>query len=983
MRAERIMSDPQQPRAFRLQVEILGRAPSGPWRDEWAALLRARLEGEVLWARGATQEALRSLSEGERLALSSGVLCAAGELAMLQGDVRAAPFGPVETQGLDPNTSGFVTGLVRMQFLPPQSQGLSAEVLGPAREDYGRARGHFTRGRCPRTQGMLALREAYVAWHGQERTTSRKYLKAAELAEREGMERQAALARLAASVVDGDGVRLAETIDRAARNEDVGLVLAATHLVRVRAAERWFLRQDSQGALALLEAMGKAAEKSELKQAAADMFQFQSEILLMLGRSEVAIPLQQKVVALRSEHFQRVQEAASRVFGAEEIPRGFQTVLASERFSEFDARTLLMQTYGSLGLDEGNPRWLRLYKETRKELEPLLKLAEAQGSTARPDFTTTEVALAVREAMDARQGSPERAASFEAARRLAREGGSDISVIMVDAIEGDEVPEALARAQAGLAALQPVSLLAKTLRERHQPPTIHEEMATARALSNCERLVSLAERADAEAVLVTWAKELRALVHEPGGVPALESVTAYLEALVAQRQQRLPEARALLERLLASSVGLEPALRLKVTELLIEVLAAQGEAERSLLLNEALLVEQAGFQALRNGSGDSAARVFAERLALERMVALGGSLSPPELRRLEQLRARTGPVLPGFPPPTVASLRRGLQALGKTHAFLGLRPLRRAIVLWTASERDGLKVQLLKAPMRQTVRRAYELLSLLGHQLPDWEPVAAELHEQLLAPVGALPEGTTVVVMAAGVLGRIPFEALGPADGARLGESHPVIYTDRITELPGRKPAKARGGSALVVGVNGEQLHFAEDEAEAVASALRTRAVLGEAATMESLTPALASARYIHIATHGALDADNPFRSFVELGQRRRLEAWKLLQQATRAELVVLSACETGRGIESQRQNESASLGATVHSAGARWVISSRWRVDDQATADVFTRFYEELPRHGIAGSLWRARQLQEGWHPYYRDAFALSVRSVTALEAP
>jgi hypothetical protein len=976
MRAQRIFSDLPFSSSNRLRVDILGMAPAptSPGLDGWDALLRASLEGELFWAQGAIPDALRTLLAGEQLALSSGALCAAGELAMLQGDVRAAPFGPVETQGLDPYSSGFTMGLLRMHFLPPHLQALPAELLVSARGDYGRARGHFNRGRCPRTEGLLALRGAYLSWRGREPAALQKYLRAAELAGREGLEREAALARIAASVLDGDGGRLSKTIALAAQNADPGLVLAAAHLVRVRAGERWLIQRDWQGALQLVDAMGKAAEEIGMKQTAADMFQLEGEMLLELGRSDVAVSLLRKIVALRSEHLQAVQDAASRLAGADALPKSFAQTMNSERFSVFDAQAQLMLTYGRMAVDEGNPRWLRLFKEARAELEPHLKVAKEQGFTAEHDFSGIEVALAIREALGASPGSEERTAGFERARSIARGMGDPLALIQVDTVEGDDVPEARARAREGLRAAAPVARVAAALRAMHQPPTMQDALEVARAIAALDRHLDLVERAGAEELLASWAEELRPLVREPGVVPELENVVSYLESLLFQREGRLPEARALLERLLAPARGLEPGLRVQATELLIEVLAGQGEAERSLLLHESFQVEQAGLQSLRNGNGSEETRAFAERLALERLAVMG-SLTSAEQERLERLRARTGPFLPGFPPPTLASLRRGLQSLGKTRVFIGLRPLRHAIVLWTCSEREGLKVQLLSAPLRPTVRMADELLQLLSHQLDGWEPLAAELQARLLAPVGRLPEGVTLVVMAPGALGRIPFES--------LGGTHPIIYTDRITELPGRKPTKARGGSTLVVGVNGEQLLFAEDEAQAVASALHTRAILGDEATEESITSSLASARYVHIATHGSLDTDNPFRSFVELAGGRRLEAWKLLQRTTRAELVVLSACETGLGLDATRESETASLGATAHSAGARWVISSRWKVDDQATAEMFVKFYEELPRQGIAEALRRARSIQAGWHPRYRDAFALSVRSVSALDSP
>src|SRR3712207_7179802 len=51
---------------------------------------------------------------------------------------------------------------------------------------------------------------------------------------------------------------------------------------------------------------------------------------------------------------------------------------------------------------------------------------------------------------------------------------------------------------------------------------------------------------------------------------------------------------------------------------------------------------------------------------------------------------------------------------------------------------------------------------------------------------------------------------------------------------------------------------------------------------------------------------------------------------------------ETGLGLDADQESETASLGVTAHSAGARWVISSRWKVDDAETAKMFEKRSEE-----------------------------------------
>ena len=74
-------------------------------------------------------------------------------------------------------------------------------------------------------------------------------------------------------------------------------------------------------------------------------------------------------------------------------------------------------------------------------------------------------------------------------------------------------------------------------------------------------------------------------------------------------------------------------------------------------------------------------------------------------------------------------------------------------------------------------------------------------------------------------------------------------------------------------------------------------------------------------------------------------------------ELCVLSACETGIGLQSRRS--VASLQSALSAAGVRSTITSLWKVPDEATRELMTEFYR---RHWIDGepkakALWNAKK--------------------------
>src|SRR5207249_2398501 len=77
------------------------------------------------------------------------------------------------------------------------------------------------------------------------------------------------------------------------------------------------------------------------------------------------------------------------------------------------------------------------------------------------------------------------------------------------------------------------------------------------------------------------------------------------------------------------------------------------------------------------------------------------------------------------------------------------------------------------------------------------------------------------------------------------------------------------------------------------------------------------------------------------------LEAWEIVQLRLKADLVVLSACETGRGT-AVRGEGLVGLARALQVAGARSIVASQWKVADASTATLMVEFHRQL-RAGVA----------------------------------
>ncbi len=147
----------------------------------------------------------------------------------------------------------------------------------------------------------------------------------------------------------------------------------------------------------------------------------------------------------------------------------------------------------------------------------------------------------------------------------------------------------------------------------------------------------------------------------------------------------------------------------------------------------------------------------------------------------------------------------------------------------------------------------------------------------------------------------------------------------------------------------------------------------GSQATMEQLLQYAAGARILHFSTH-AFAGETPR---IELFDHALLLP-DIYTMPIGADLVVLSACQTGLGRE-QKGEGVMSLARAFASSGAAAVISSLWSVNDRSTARLFQRFYFHLGENLATGEALRQAKLDyladasvgaAGQSPYFWAGF-------------
>jgi CHAT domain-containing protein len=202
-------------------------------------------------------------------------------------------------------------------------------------------------------------------------------------------------------------------------------------------------------------------------------------------------------------------------------------------------------------------------------------------------------------------------------------------------------------------------------------------------------------------------------------------------------------------------------------------------------------------------------------------------------------------------------------------------------------------------------------------------------------------------------------------------------------------------GEPQFAGVRAEFGPLAHNEAEAraVHDLFGGNLFLGEEATearFKALAPRYA---YIHLSTHAKTYDESPLLSCLaftamagDTTEDHRLQVAELYQLSLNAELVVLSACETGVG-QLRRGEGIFGLARAFSYAGAQSLAATLWKVDDAAAAELMRAFYAYLKKGLPKDEALRQAQLDYleqadplHAHPFFWAGYTLFGR-IDALE--
>ncbi len=210
----------------------------------------------------------------------------------------------------------------------------------------------------------------------------------------------------------------------------------------------------------------------------------------------------------------------------------------------------------------------------------------------------------------------------------------------------------------------------------------------------------------------------------------------------------------------------------------------------------------------------------------------------------------------------------------------------------------------------------------------------------------------------------VPFQALIDEQGNYLIQKHTILTSPSIQllQLTAEQQQRNQGNTALVLGnpkmpivaLNPgetpqplEELPASEKEAIAIAKLLQTEPLLGEKATESNVLKQIGNARYIHLATHGLLSdiTGSGIPGAIALSPSTSddglLTSEEILRLNLTADLVVLSACNTGAGTITS--DGILGLSRSLIAAGVPSLIVSLWTVDDTPTFELMQTFYQQL----------------------------------------
>ena len=417
-----------------------------------------------------------------------------------------------------------------------------------------------------------------------------------------------------------------------------------------------------------------------------------------------------------------------------------------------------------------------------------------------------------------------------------------------------------------------------------------------------------------------------------------EGVALNNQGIALYRLDRLPEAEAQLR----AAISIWESLRAGLVDR--DKISLQDRIKGTYDLLQKVLIEQNKFQAALEIAERGRARVLAELLASK----------IPTINSATSQKIRQAPNLS-----KIQQIARAQKATLVEYSTIGDR-----ILIWVIKPTGKITFHQTKLPPKTTLKDLVDTTrdgigANRGARSKDDTPNPTggdlkQLHQLLIAPIvkdlPTKPE-ERVIILPQNELFLVPFAALQDAQDRYLIQQHTITIAPsiQVLALSEAKSNRLSKVAPLVVG-NPIMPSFdpplrplpgSEGEAKGIGTILQVAPLIGAQADKQKVIALMKTAPIIHLATHGLLDTikgDIPGAIALTNGF---LTSGEIFDMQLSANLVVLSACDTGRGDLTGEGVVGISRSFSV--AGVPSVIVSLWEVNDEATKALMEEFYRNL----------------------------------------
>jgi CHAT domain-containing protein len=312
------------------------------------------------------------------------------------------------------------------------------------------------------------------------------------------------------------------------------------------------------------------------------------------------------------------------------------------------------------------------------------------------------------------------------------------------------------------------------------------------------------------------------------------------------------------------------------------------------------------------------------------------------------------------------------------------------------------KIKLQVKALRNVLSNYSYILKNQSRAIQQYQELAYWFYQELLVPALApMKEKEHLIIIPDGLLGHLPFEAFlttPPNQTKQLNQldffvqDYKISYAYSSSLLLNKNTSNKHNSNLLAMGATYKDslsygiiknrsaelsklrkslppLNAINTELEALKPIMEGNYYYGKMANEKTFKKEASNYAILHLAMHGVLNEKHPILSSLAFTENNDpdednfLQAFEISQMKLNAELVVLSACETGYGKFKQGEGVM-SLARSFMYAGVPSMIVSMWQVNDGSTSIIMSTFYKNL-----AQGMNKAEALQKAKLSYISNA--------------